>query len=142
MKYRGVARCEETLPARGSRALRAPACGSPRGPSSAGAHPDATRERDRRRSEKTAAWHGAKKPFLLEDRERFAHRRAAHPEGLHQLALIQTQLVSGIVEDRKRPRRGTVRRNPSCSRIESASRTGVRLTPRAFISWRSSRRNS
>ena len=40
------------------------------------------------------------------------------------------------------PRRGTVRRNPSCSSSVIASRIGVRETPRARLSWRSSRRIS
>jgi hypothetical protein len=38
----------------------------------------------------------------------------------------------------KIPLRGTVLTKPSCSRIDSASRTGVRLTPSAFMSSRSS----
>ena len=41
----------------------------------------------------------------------------------------------------KMPRRGTVRMKPSCSRIDSASRIGVRLTPSAVISSRSSSRS-
>ena len=40
----------------------------------------------------------------------------------------------------KIPRRGTVLTKPSCSRIDSASRTGVRLTPSACINSRSSSR--
>ena len=40
------------------------------------------------------------------------------------------------------PRRGIERTKPSCSRRVSASRIGVRLTPRSCDSWRSSRRIS
>ena len=40
------------------------------------------------------------------------------------------------------PRRGKVRRNPSCSSSVIASRIGVRLTPSAYDSWRSSSRIS
>ena len=42
----------------------------------------------------------------------------------------------------KMPRRGTVRRNPSCSSSVIASRIGVRDTPSDRESWRSSRRSS
>ncbi len=41
----------------------------------------------------------------------------------------------------KMPRRGTVLTKPSCSRMDSASRTGVRLTPSALTSSRSSSRS-
>ena len=40
------------------------------------------------------------------------------------------------------PRRGRVRRKPSCSSSVIASRIGVRLTPNACESWRSSSRIS
>ena len=40
------------------------------------------------------------------------------------------------------PRRGTARTKPSCSSTLRASRIGVRLTPRSWESWRSSRRIS
>ncbi len=47
-----------------------------------------------------------------------------------------------VLRTMKPPRRGTVRRNPSCSRSDIASRIGVRETPSAWLNWRSSRRIS
>ena len=47
-----------------------------------------------------------------------------------------------VLRTMKMPRRGTVRRKPSCSSSVIASRIGVRDTPSACDSCRSSRRIS
>ena len=56
--------------------------------------------------------------------------------------VIISMISALVLRTTKMPRRGMERMKPSCSSSAMASRTGVRLTPSASQSWRSSRRIS
>ena len=45
-----------------------------------------------------AAWHRADEAFLLQHRQRLAHRRAAHPKVLRELAFVQPDLQRMAVD--------------------------------------------
>ena len=68
-------------------------------------------------------------------------RRAAMLSSAAHISII-SMICFFVLRTMKMPRRGSVRRKPSCSRSVIASRIGVRDTPSACDSWRSSRRIS
>ena len=67
--------------------------------------------------------------------------RAAMLSSAAHISII-SMICFFVLRTMKMPRRGTVRRKPSCSSSVIASRIGVRDTPSACDSWRSSRRIS
>ena len=67
--------------------------------------------------------------------------RAAMLSSAAHISIIST-ICFFVLRTMNTPRRGTVRRKPSCSSTVIASRIGVRDTPSDSDSWRSSSRIS